>query len=500
MTQNKEYFLEETEYGTHPVSGNVTSVNGGSGSYAVLIIDDNEQVCRLFSRYISKMGMEAHFETTLQKGVRAAKALNYDVILLDLNLPDGNGLDALPQLRQAPFPPEIIIVTGYGDDEAAATAIQNDAWDYIQKGDTFHRIRLSLTRAIQYRAQRRSTVRQMISNRGNIIGTSDRIVACIEQAFHAAHVRGPVLVTGETGTGKELFARLIHDNAPHQRGNFVIVDCAALPEHLVESTLFGHKRGAFTGADRDREGLIRQADNGALFLDEIGEMPLEVQKKFLRVLQEKRFRPVGGKGEIESDFRLISATHRNLAEMVKAKRFREDLYYRIRAIHIEIPPLRERIEDIPTLVRSYIHEDAADTDQCPKTLSPDFMEALMAYEWPGNVRELLYTIDSVRAEALNEPMLFARHLPNHIRASAVQSRLKPSAPETAAPSAPDAEAPRTEGFSLKDFLETMKRKYITELIAATRGDIPEACRRSGVSRAHLYQLLKKYDIQVSDFR
>ncbi|MFZ3047601.1 MAG: sigma-54 dependent transcriptional regulator [Desulfatirhabdiaceae bacterium] len=463
----------------------------------ILIIDDNEQLCITLSQLVRRLGMTVAYEMTLQKGLKNALSNNYDIVFLDINLPDGNGLDRIKELRDLPFPPEIIIITGYSDDNGAEIAIKNGVWDYIEKSASMQNIRLSLTRAVQYRNQKKERPARVALKRDAIIGSSPQIVVCLDEAAQAANSDSPVLLTGETGTGKELFARAIHENSRQSAGNFVVVDCAALPEHLVESMLLGHRKGAFTGSVGNHEGLIRQADTGTLFLDEIGEMPIGIQKKFLRVLQEKRFRPVGSETETHSNFRLICATHRNLEDMVVNGLFRQDLYYRICTIYIALPPLRDRPKDIPNLVLHRISQSSIRMGERSHGLTPDFLESLMAYPWPGNVRELFNTIDQVLARALDEPVLFSSHLPTNIRTSVIKQKLTRSPKNT--PVAPGRVEPQKIASlsPLKEYLENVKGQYVNNLMRQTKGNISEACRISGLSRAYLYQLVQKYDIPVT---
>ncbi|WP_231039182.1 sigma 54-interacting transcriptional regulator, partial [Nitratidesulfovibrio oxamicus] len=249
----------------------------------------------------------------------------------------------------------------------------------------------------------------------SIVGVSTAIRRCLDVVAEAAGSDAAALVTGETGVGKELFARAIHDNSPRAAAPFVAVDCASLPRSLVGSILFGHRKGAFTGADSNRDGLVLQADRGTLFLDEVGELPLSMQKMFLRVLQEHRFRPVGGRTEITSDFRLIAATNRNLEDMVERNTFRSDLLYRMRTVVVSIPPLRERCEDVTALAGHYLPRIWARFALPEKDISPDFHETLLAYHWPGNVRELIHTLERAALAAQDAPKLFARHLPDYLR-------------------------------------------------------------------------------------
>lgn len=462
----------------------------------VLIIDDNDQVCRALKRLVEKMGHRAQCESSIKGGVQRAEARNFDVVFLDVNLPDGSGFDVIPALRGGEgVPPEIIILTGYGDDRGAEAAVQSQAWDYLQKGASLESIRSSLTRALQYRRQKQAASGRFRLKRDGIVGTSRQIRNCLQQAAGAARNDAPVLLSGETGTGKEQFARAIHENSRRNDGDLVAVDCTTLPEPLVESTLFGHRKGAFTGADKDRDGLIRTADGGTLFLDEIGDLPLGTQKKLLRVLQEKRFRPVGAGTETGSDFRLICATNRDLDSMVESGAFRRDLYYRIKTIAIDLPPLRRRKVDIPPLVLYHLGRRCRLNGNRIRSVSPEFLECLQQHNWPGNVRELFNTLEHALAEAVDEPVLFPRHLPPHIRTRAICRSLQPPETEGAGGTKP-AVLPAGH-LPLKDYLDKMRFHYIDSLMGECKNDVRTACRLSGISRGHIYQLLKNYGIKPS---
>ena len=311
----------------------------------VLIIDDDPLICDLLSRVFQRTGHEITKAFSAESGLQQVYSMPFDVVFLDVNLPDGNGLGLLPEIRKASSNPEVIIMTGAGDPEGAELAIKSGAWDYLEKGQaSTQAMTLALTRALQYRNDKKGAARPVFLKRAGIVGESQPIMESLELVSQAAGGDSNVLLTGETGTGKELFARAIHENSHRSRGNLVVVDCTALPDNLVESLLFGHEKGSFTGADRTMAGLIPQADGGTLFLDEIGELPINLQKSLLRVLQERRFRPVGSQVEKDVDFRLVAATNRNLDEMVRQKLFRHDLLFRLRAFVIELPPLRDRLE------------------------------------------------------------------------------------------------------------------------------------------------------------
>ncbi len=462
----------------------------------VLIIDDDKAFCTMLSRMVKLIGHDVLCAFTLEAGLRTVVSGDFDVVFLDVKMPDGSGLDVLPRIKSvSPFP-EVIIMTGRGDPDGAEIAIRDGAWDYVEKPASLNAIALPLTRALQYREEKMVRRMPVVLKREGIVGGSSRMKACLNLLALAAGGTANVLITGETGTGKELFAQAIHRNGPRADGRFVVVDCAALPETLVESMLFGHVKGAFTGADRAREGLIKQADGGTLFLDEVGELPASIQKTFLRVLQEHKFRPIGGRDEIESRFRLIAATNRDLAGMVEAGTLRTDLLFRLRGISITLPPLREHPEDIKELVLYHAARLCERDELAMKGFSPEFFDVLSSYDWPGNVRELVNALESAMNVARYESTLFPAHLPTPIRIHMARS----SFTKEDAPHGADAESgPLPLGRpSLKSVREAAvnaaEKSYLEELLSSTQWDIDAACRISRLSRPRLYGLLKKHKI------
>ncbi len=464
----------------------------------VLIIDDEKDLCEILSDIIIKLGHQADVAYTLSEGRKKSRQKSYDVVFLDVRLPDGNGLDAMPDIRKMGTHPEIIIMTGYADPDGAEIAIKNGAWDYLQKPISPKQIMLPLRRVLQYRDDLRKSINQLKSLKlDGIIGASPPMKKRYELLAQAAHSSANVLITGETGTGKELFAKAIHINSNRAKKPFVVVDCAALPKTIVESVLFGNVKGAYTGADHDRDGLILSAHKGVLFLDEIGELPLSIQKAFLRVIQERRFTPVGSNKEIPSDFRLVAATNRNLADMAKAGAFREDLLFRLRSITIDIPPLRDHREDIKPLAAYYI-EKICRTNQIPvKQLSDDCLEVLCAYDWPGNVRELINTLEAAVSGSWDDPILFSKHLPQEIRIQVARNAVSPKKTavkdsEIQTPFMPSL-YPTFNEYK-KSVISDAEKKYFTRLVEMTRGDVVQACKISGIGRTRLYTLMKKHGI------
>jgi two-component system NtrC family response regulator len=463
----------------------------------VLIVDDDQDVSEMLGEMVTRMGHCKESSSTLKDARQKLLAHDYDVIFLDVKLPDGSGLDILPLIKEMSSLPEVIIITGHGDAESAELAMKNGVWDYIQKPCSLGSMRLALSRALQYREKKGlATKPPVVLKLDKIVGSSPRLRDCFNLVAQAAQSDINVLITGETGTGKELFAWAIHNNSQRAGKSFVVVDCAAMPENLVESMLFGHERGAFTGADHAREGLIKQADKGTLFLDEIGELPPLIQKSFLRVLQEHRFRPIGSNKEERSDFRLIAATNRKLDKMVANGQFRTDLLFRIQALTIELPPLPDRKEDIKELTMHYLRKFCDGYGTAMKGITPEFFEVFMTYGWPGNVRELVNVLDTAVCSALHEPTLYPKHLPTYLRVKLARANLKGAGEST---KTEVQNARRIEEFTTlnsfrEEIIDEAERQYLSELIAHTHNDIQEICRVSGLSRSRLYALLKKHDL------
>ena len=301
-----------------------------------------------------------------------------------------------------------------------------------------------------------------------------------------------MLLSGETGTGKEVFAKTIHENSGQAGNSFVVVDCASLPESLLESALFGHVKGAFTGADTSVKGLIKQADQGTLFLDEVGELSMQMQKTFLRVLQEHTFRPVGSSREETSRFRLLAATNRDIESMVNEGTFREDLFYRLKGLAMHLPPLRDRKEDIEELVRFYLKKLCSRYGIPMKMVSPDFFDSLLQHNWPGNVRELFQVVEHVFAGCVETSTLFSIHLPPALRVqvarAAVTSESASAHTEPSEGSEVKGELPPWDTYK-----EEMEKNYFQRLMIRFKGDIRAACSFSGISKSKMYRLLKKYE-------
>ncbi len=477
----------------------------------ILVIDDEHMVRTMLAEVARAMGHEAAVFASLAEGVSYARVTPCDVVYLDVLLPDGNGLDTIQTLRLAPSSPEIIVITGYGSPDGAELAVRHGVWEYLQKPLTVDQITLSLSRVLAFRQQKSGN--GMHLNRPDIIGNSPTLLSALDLAAEAASTNVNVLLLGETGTGKELFAKAIHHNSARAGGPLITLDCASFTESLLESQLFGHKKGAFTGADRARDGLLAMAHGGTLVLDEIGDLPLHIQGAFLRVLETRRFRPIGATQEVESDFRLIASTNKDLHEMVRLDMFRADLLYRLRGLTITLPSLRDRKEDLPDLVEHYLAVLCTRYELCAKGVSEDFMETVRQYNWPGNVRELFHALDRACTASQGEPLLFARQLPTEIRVQMARtqaerrhcSTLPSLETEEAAPEETVHHEARTlrcadipVGSSalptLKMFRMESEARYLKDVLAQAQGNIRQAVSITGLSRGHLYELLKKHEL------
>ncbi|MGB3211175.1 MAG: sigma-54 dependent transcriptional regulator [Desulforhopalus sp.] len=470
----------------------------------VLIIDDNLTTCELLQHMIEKIGYAAEYRRTIVDGLAALRNGAFDVVFLDVMMPDGSGLDHIKEIQNHKNSPEVIIITGTGSSNGAEIAIKSGAWDYLQKPLSPKKILLPIKRVLEYKENlKNSRVQPKLLKRDRIIGQSRELMHALEQLTRAAVNDSNVLITGETGTGKEVFAQTLHENSHRSSRPLIVVDCASLPENLIESALFGHIKGAFTGADRSADGLIKLANTGSLFLDEIGELNLVLQKTLLRVLQEKTFRPIGSNLEQQSDFRLIAATNRDLKNMVNDGTFREDLYYRLQSQIIEIPPLRARQEDIAQLVVYYSKVITENYNLRRKGFSAEFFETLNSYNWPGNIRELIHIIEQAIFSSQDEPIMFCKHLPEELRIKVIDKQLsydEGSPSQVSLPSSShqpldsDINTLLSYSESRELALKLFEKTYLEQLMLASDGTIQKALEIAQLGRTRLYTLLKKHNI------
>jgi DNA-binding NtrC family response regulator len=443
------------------------------------------------------LGLAGHQCVTTTAGHEALALLESqrpEVLLTDLKMPGMEGLELMRRAHQLDPDLPVIVITAFASIESAVGAVKEGAFDYLPKPFTANQLRVAVDRALRQRELRlenRNLRQQLQETLGleSIIGRSPAMVHIFELIKKAAQSEANILVLGESGTGKELVARAIHANSERASQPFVPVDCASLPEHLLESELFGHEKGAFTGAVKTKSGLIEMADRGTLFLDEIGELPLALQSKFLRALQERKIRRVGGTGLLDVDMRVVSATNRDLREEVAKGRFREELYYRINVIAIELPPLRERAGDVPLLAHAFLKKYARGQ---PLTLDEAALAALEAYAWPGNVRELQNVIE--RACVLTDgTAVRPRDLPDYVfrRQRAPDARPAPAADCLGPQSRTDLPLKQAK----EQWMETLEGSYLRELLERHGGNISAAAKAAGIDRKTFHRLINKYHLR-----
>lgn len=475
----------------------------------ILIIDDDPDSSHTLRCIIERMGHQCFLARDIIGALTRLSELHCDLIFLDTNLPDGDGFSHIEQFLSSPTQPEVVILIEEGDADGAALAIANGAWDYVSKPISLHNVQLLLQRTLTYRASKKQNTPRRAFKHCSIIGESPAIRTCLNAMNTVAASRSNVIVYGETGTGKELFARCIHKNGGNG-GVLVVFDCASLPKHLAESTLFGHTKGSFTSAHKSRDGLFKLANRGTVFLDEIGELDLDLQKSLLRVLQEYKFRPVGSDNEVYSKFRVIAATNKDLRSMVEQGRFRSDLYYRLNGHTLHIPPLRKRVEDIQLLAEHYMENICREYGVPFKKIADDFLDVLKTYSWPGNVREFINAMVVAMDNAREGDALLSQHLPLDIRVSVVretfrsrQDSLHPGLPGPAGMSAFTMTAPYARDKDLPSLREVralvtgqMEKLYMHQLVQVCANDVRSACKRSGLSRTRFYELLKKHAITL----
>ncbi|MFP4672353.1 MAG: sigma-54-dependent transcriptional regulator [Desulfohalobiaceae bacterium] len=468
----------------------------------ILIIDDDPGVCQVLSQAVEQAGYEAIAASSLGQGRQKTENRDIDAVFLDLSLPDGDGLKWLSWFQELPALPEVIIITGKGEPAGAELALSRGAFDFLPKPVSLQEVTLTLVRALEYREAKLKRSREQPLHCPEILGQSPAMAKCLQDLAQAAASENSVLIWGETGTGKELFARAMHRNSSRSGKEFVVVDCSALAPNLLESTLFGHLKGAFTGASGERQGLVAKAHKGTLFLDEIGELTLEMQKRFLRVLEEKQYSPLGGSTELQSDFRLICATNRDLEALVQEGQFRADLLHRIRLHHMHLPPLRDRKQDIPLLCSYFLQRIAEQRCQPVKDVYPEVQEIFAAYHWPGNVRELNHALEEAVSAAAQEPALHRKHLPLHLRISLLKSSLAENKDdgELLHPQASPLNQeliPDWKSFKAQ-VLQAAEQRYFLDLHAHAQGRVKEMARLAGLTQARVYELLKRYKPRGTD--
>ena len=444
----------------------------------ILIVDDERAIQATLRGVLEDEGYRVTTVGSAQEALSRLSDEAPDLVFLDIWMPGMDGLEALAEIKQRRPETAVVMISGHATIETAVKATKLGAYDFVEKPLSLEKMLLVVTRTLEHaRLQREHQQLLMRVERGQeIVGTSAVMEELREQIMIAAPTNGRVLIHGENGSGKELVARAVHARSARAEGPFVEVNCAAIPEELIESELFGHERGAFTGAVARRRGKFELADGGTLFLDEVGDMSLKTQAKVLRVLEEQAFERVGGKETLRVDVRVLAASNQNLQEQIAAGRFREDLFYRLSVIPIEVPPLRKRKEDLPALVEHFISLFSAENGRRPKTISVEALAYFLAYDWPGNVRELRNMVERLVIMAPRD-VIGPEALPPPLRTRE-------------AGTVDEAQKDKT----LKEARETFERAYILGELRAHEWNMTRTAERLGIERSHLYRKLKSYGI------
>ena len=446
----------------------------------ILVIDDEASIRQALGDILEDEGYRVSSAEDGESGLALVGSQPFDVVLLDIWLPKMDGLDVLTKIKDLADRPEVIMISGHGTVETAVKATKLGAYDFLEKPLSLEKTLIVVKNAAEahrLRSQNQELKRQVAQV--EIAGDSVPMKALRQQIALMAPTNGRVLIYGESGTGKELVARSIHAQSARKDEMFVEVNCAAIPEDMIESELFGHCRGAFPGAEHEKEGKLRKADGGTLFLDEVGDMSLKTQSKVLRMLDEGRFTPVGMEEPTRVDVRVIAATNKDLEEEIARGNFREDLFYRLNVVPFVVPPLRERKEDIPVLARHFVREFSSQYSRRPKEISDEALEVLMRYSWPGNVRELRNVIERVVIMNPTVQRLEKKHLPSVLYREGTRRSLG-------------------EYNSLHEARAAYERDYILKKLDETNGNVSRTAEVLGLERSHLYRKMKTLGIAVKE--
>jgi len=446
----------------------------------ILIIDDEYGIRESLKGVLEDEGYTASAAATGEAGLEMVRDKVFDVVLLDIWLPGMDGLQTLEKIKEFDNPPEVIMISGHATIETAVRATKLGAYDFLEKPLSLEKTLILVKNAAEAKKLRTENkdLKKQLFSRGQIVGDSVPMKALRQQISLMAPTNGRVLIYGESGTGKELVARAIHMQSLRQDSQFVEVNCAAIPEDLIESELFGHLKGSFAAASTDKEGKFQKASGGTLFLDEVGDMSLKTQAKVLRTLEEQRFAPVGSDEMISVDVRVIASTNKNLEDEIATGNFREDLFYRLNVIPFYVPPLRERKEDIPLLARHFLKEFAAAYSRRAKEISEDAIDTLMRYAWPGNVRELRNVMERIVIMNPTVSRLERKHLPPLVHRDGAR---------------------RPADFStLGQARAAYERDYILKKLDENHGNVSRAAEVLGLERSHLYRKMRALGIAVKE--
>ncbi len=452
----------------------------------ILVVDDEESTLYLLQKYLSGLGYQVEITPSGLEAIELVRNTAFDLLLLDLKMPRMDGLETLRRLRQEDGSVSVLIMTAFGTVKDAVEAMKHGAEDFLIKPLQLEALALVLRRALDYRALQAecASLRDQVgrgAEDGSLVTRSRRMAGILDMIRKVAPLRSTVLLQGESGTGKELLARMIHRCSLRAGRRFVALNCGVIPIHLLESELFGHEKGAFTGADSRKAGYFEVADGGTIFLDEIGEMGMDLQVKLLRVIQERRFQRIGGTDEVGTDVRIIASTNRDLSEEVACNRFRRDLYYRLNVIGITVPPLRERVEDIAPLSFHFLRKYSAEFEKPVRGIDPAVMQLFLRHRWDGNVRELENAIECAVAVA-EGPEITPQDLPADFRVEK------------------DLPVP---GVDLKPYSaakEDFEVEYLKRVLSRAGGNVSLAARLSSIPRQHLYEKIHRYGLETGAFR
>ena len=446
----------------------------------LLIVDDEQGIRQSLSAVLQDEGYRIMAVATGHECLQALASEPFHGVLLDVWLDDMDGLDVLQRIQDEHPAAVVIMISGHGNVETAVKATKLGAFDFLEKPLSIEKTLLVLKNALEHQSllEENRNLRNELEERYHIIGDSVPMKALRQQMLLMAPTNGRVLIFGESGTGKELVAHAIHAHSMRAKEPFVEVNCAAIPEELIESELFGHRKGSFTGASEDKVGKFRKADEGTLFLDEVGDMSLKTQAKVLRAIEEQRFEPLGSSSAVSVDARIIAATNKNLEDEIARGNFREDLFYRLNVIPFVVPPLRERVEDIPILARYFLREFALTYGRRQKELSPEAMAALEAHAWPGNVRELKNLIERLVIMS-PDSVIERRHLPSFLFRDEGRRRSIP------------------EPSTLQQARAAYERDFIVRKLEENKGNITRTAESLGLERSHLYRKMKSLGISPS---
>jgi two-component system, NtrC family, response regulator GlrR len=463
----------------------------------ILVVDDDKNLLELAKTRLSASNHQVTVALGSEEALGAARAENFDLAIVDLRLADQDGMTLMETLHARYPGMPVIILTGHASVEGAVEAMKRGAYTYLTKPFDPRELVLQIARALESRklANENQRLRGLLKEKydfASIVAKSDKMQQVLEAVSRIAKTDSTVYIHGESGTGKELIAKAIHLASERKDESFVAINCAAIPETLLESELFGHEKGAFTGAVRSTKGLFTQANLGTLFLDEIGDMPLSIQVKLLRALEERQFYPVGGEKPVQVDVRVVVATKKDLVEEVKKGLFREDLFYRIHVIPIILPPLKDRIEDIPYLVDHLLKKICQQMKRDVKGLTPKALEKLMQHDWPGNVRELEntleYAVTMTQGDMITDDLV-------------LQTRIPTSAVSSSEDSLQAQLLPTNGSFkTLKEARSEFEKAYLVRLLRTCNGKATRAAEIAGKYRADFYDLLKKHDIKLAEFK